>query len=132
MNIKACTSWAPWPLLLFWGWPWPFYRTSFANNLGVSFDGNFTSEKSIHSVVNVSFFQLRCFAIIKNVLSSADFENIIGAFISSRRDYWNSLYFGISQALLLSSPTCSKCSFFILPLSILELILRFYWIFFNH
>lgn len=113
MNIKACTSWVPWPLLFFWGWPWPFYRTSFAKNLGVSFDGNFTSEKPITSVVNDSF-QLRLFAIIKNVLSSADFENIISAFISSRRDFWNRLYFGISQALLLSFPTCSKCSFFIL------------------
>lgn len=56
--------------------------------------------KEINSVVKTNFFQMRALAQIKNVLPSADFEKVIHAFISSRLDYCNSLYFIISQALL--------------------------------
>lgn len=56
--------------------------------------------KEINSVVKTNFFQMRALAKIKNVLSSADFEKVIHAFILFGLDYCNSFYFVISQALL--------------------------------
>lgn len=80
----------------------------------------------------------------ENVLSSANFEKVFHTFISSRLDYCNSLYFGISQILLsclqplqnaavrLLTGACKRRSYF--PCFsffgfqyVLKLILRLYW-----
>lgn len=49
------------------------------------------SEAHVKRVVQSCFLQLR------KLLSHADFEKVFLAFISSRQDYCNSLYTGLSQ-----------------------------------
>ncbi len=55
----------------------------------------------VSSVVKGSFYQLRIIAKFKIILSFEDMETVIHAFISSRLDYCNSLYLGLSKNLLL-------------------------------
>ena len=69
-------------------------------NLGVIFDSAFKFDKQVNAVVKASFFQLRTIAKIKSFLSPKDLEKVIHAFISSRLDYCNSLYTGISHSSL--------------------------------
>lgn len=54
----------------------------------------------INSVVKSYFFQLRAVAKLKRVLSFKVREVVIHAFMSSRLDYCNSLYYSISHASL--------------------------------
>jgi len=49
-------------------------------------------------VVRTSFFQLRLLAKVKPFLNRQDLEKAIHAFISSRLDYCNALYVGLSQS----------------------------------
>ncbi len=69
-----------------------------AKNLGVTFDSDFRFNKQIDTVVKTSLFQLRLLAKVKQFLNRPDLEKAIHAFISSRLDYCNVLYVGISQA----------------------------------
>ena len=69
-------------------------------NLGVIFDPYFKFDKQVNAVVKACFFQLRTIAKLKALLSPADLQRVIHAFISSRLDYCNSLYTGISQSSL--------------------------------
>ncbi|MBN3304552.1 ZP3 protein, partial [Amia calva] len=52
-------------------------------------------------MVKSSFYQLRGIAKLKGFLSFKDMEMVILAFMSSRLDYCNSLYLGLSKKLLL-------------------------------
>ncbi len=56
------------------------------------------SSININSVVKSSFFQLRLLSKAKSFLSFKELERVIHAFASSRLDYCNSLYMGISQS----------------------------------
>ncbi|XP_036068103.1 uncharacterized protein LOC118598825 [Oryzias melastigma] len=69
-------------------------------NLGFKMDSDFKLDSHISSVVKSSFFQLRRLTKVKPFLSQQHFETVIHAFITSRLDYCNSLYFGISQSSL--------------------------------
>ncbi len=69
-----------------------------ARNLGVIFDPALKFDKQINSVVKSAFFQLRMIAKIKSFLSFK--ETVIHAFTSSRLDYCNSLYLGVTQSCL--------------------------------
>uniref|UniRef100_A0A8C1UC21 Reverse transcriptase domain-containing protein n=1 Tax=Cyprinus carpio TaxID=7962 RepID=A0A8C1UC21_CYPCA len=69
-------------------------------NLGVTFDSSLKFDKQVDSVVKASFFQLRLLAKVKPFLNCSDLEKAIHAFISSRLDYCNALYVGISQSSL--------------------------------
>ena len=71
-----------------------------AKNLGVIFDSGFKFDKQINSVVSTSFFHLRSIAKLKSFLLPKDLETLVHAFISSRLDYCNSLYSGITQSAL--------------------------------
>ncbi len=46
------------------------------------------------------FFYLRYIAKLKSILSFSDLEKVVHAFVSSRLDYCNALYLGVSQASL--------------------------------
>ncbi|GAA6090791.1 uncharacterized protein LOC116685831 [Tachysurus ichikawai] len=70
------------------------------SNLGVIFDKSMHFDKQISAVVKVSFYQLRILSKVKSILSRADLEKAIHAFISSRIDYCNALYTGLNQSLL--------------------------------
>ena len=69
-------------------------------NLGVYFDSSLNFNKQISSVVSSSFYQLRTIAKLKPILTFRDLETVIHAFITSRLDYCNSLYCGLTQSTL--------------------------------
>ncbi|XP_055499399.1 uncharacterized protein LOC129701965 [Leucoraja erinacea] len=69
-------------------------------NLGFMMDGDFKLDKQIGAVVKSSFFHLRKLAKVKPILERQHFETVIHAFISSRLDYCNALYSGVSRASL--------------------------------
>ncbi len=60
------------------------------------FDDGLKFDKQINTVV----FQLRLLTKVKPILSRIFFEKVIHAFITSRLDYCNSLYFGIGKTAL--------------------------------
>lgn len=72
----------------------------YVKNLGVIFDSQFIFDRQVNAVVKSCFFQIRIIARLKPLLSPADLQKIIHAFVSSRLDYCNSLYIGISQSSL--------------------------------
>ncbi len=73
---------------------------SYVKHLGVIFDSDLKFDKQINSVVRASFFQLKRLCKLKPFLTFKDLVIIINAFISSRLDYCNALYAGISQSSL--------------------------------
>ena len=76
------------------------YLKDCVTNLGVKFDTDFKFEKQISGVVQKSYYQLRQIAKVKPILLRPDLEKLIHAFITTRLDYCNSLYIGISQTSL--------------------------------
>ncbi len=64
------------------------------------FDEHLKFDRQINSVVKSSFFQLRLLSKAKSFLSYKNLEKVIHAFITSKLDYCNSLYTGISQTAL--------------------------------
>ena len=60
----------------------------------------FLIDKQVNSVLKSAFFQLRILKKVKPFLSFVDFEKVIHAFITTRLDYCNALYFGVSQSCL--------------------------------
>ena len=65
-------------------------------NLGVKVDSDLKFDSQIKSVVKSSFFQLRQLAKIKPILQKRHFETVIHAFVTTRLDYCNALYAGVS------------------------------------
>lgn len=57
-------------------------------------------DRQISTVVKASFFHLRQLAKVKPLLARQHFEKVIPAFITSRVDYCNALYYGVSQSSL--------------------------------
>ena len=80
--------------------PLASYVKPTVSNLGVKMDSNFKMDKQISAVVKSSFFHLRQLAKVKPLLTPQHFETVIHAFITSRLDYCNALYIGVSQASL--------------------------------
>ncbi len=72
------------------------YNTQCARNLGILFDSSLKFDKQILAVVKSCFYQLRLLIKVKPFLSRKNLETAIHAFITSRLDYCNSLYSGIS------------------------------------
>ena len=66
-------------------------------NLGVIFDSELSFDTRVTKVVQSCFAQLRLLTKIRSFLSSADLEKVNHAFISTRLDYCNTLYSGISR-----------------------------------
>ena len=69
-------------------------------NLGVTIDSDFKFDKQVNSVLKSSFYHLRLLSKVKPFLSFNLFKQVMHAFISSRLDYCNALYSGISQKAL--------------------------------
>uniref|UniRef100_A0A3P9BFF7 Reverse transcriptase domain-containing protein n=1 Tax=Maylandia zebra TaxID=106582 RepID=A0A3P9BFF7_9CICH len=76
------------------------YFKSVVTDLGFKLDSDFKLDNQIRAVVKSSFYHLRRLARLKSFLSRQHLETVIHAFISSRLDYCNSLYVGVSQSLL--------------------------------
>ncbi len=54
----------------------------------------------INAVVRSGFFQIRTMTKVKPFLLFYDFERVMHTFVSSRLDYYNSMYVGINQSTL--------------------------------
>ncbi len=68
-----------------------------ARNLGVTFDSDLSFDAQVTKVLQSCFSQLRQLTKLKSILSRSDLEKVIHAFITSRLDYCNALYSGISK-----------------------------------
>lgn len=66
----------------------------------MTFDCGMKFDTQISNVVKISFFQLRLLSKVKPFLTRHDLEKALHAFISSRLDYCNALYIGLSQTSL--------------------------------
>ncbi len=75
-------------------------NNSYVKNLGVFFDSEICFDRQVNSVVKTSFFLLRKLSKLKYILSYKDLEIVLHAFISTRLDYCNTLYLGISESLV--------------------------------
>ena len=69
--------------------------------LGVHFDNTLTLTPHINSITSSCYTYLRKIKSIRSYLSQKDTETLIHAFISSRLDTCNSLFFGLPKQLLL-------------------------------
>ncbi|TKS65252.1 RNA-directed DNA polymerase from mobile element jockey [Collichthys lucidus] len=76
------------------------YRKQTITNLGFKMDSDFKLDRQISAIVKSSFFHLRQLAKVKPFLAQKHFETVIHAFITSRLDYCNALYLGVSQSSL--------------------------------
>uniref|UniRef100_A0A3B1J046 Reverse transcriptase domain-containing protein n=1 Tax=Astyanax mexicanus TaxID=7994 RepID=A0A3B1J046_ASTMX len=72
------------------------YTKPIITNLGVKMDPDLKLDTQIKAVVKSSFFHLRQLAKIKSVVPKTQFETVIHAFVTTRLDYCNSLYTGVS------------------------------------
>ena len=66
-------------------------------NLGVIFDTNMTMESQISSVVRQSFLSLRDMYKVRQSLPRDATETMVHAFVTTRLDYCNSLYYGLPK-----------------------------------
>lgn len=64
----------------------------FLRNLGVFFDQSMHLDKHVKSLTRSCFFHLRNIAKLRSIVSHAELEMSVHAFISSRLDYCNSLF----------------------------------------
>ena len=77
------------------------HHKQIVNNLGVKVDAELKFDSQITAVVKSSFFQLRQLRKIKPIIHRRLFETVIHAFVTSRLDYCNALYFGLVHPPLL-------------------------------
>ena len=68
-----------------------------ARNLGVIFDSTMTLKPHISNIVRVSSFQIRNIGQISKYLNQSAAEQIIHAFVTSRLDNGNALFYGLPQ-----------------------------------
>ncbi|KAI2648261.1 putative RNA-directed DNA polymerase from transposon BS [Labeo rohita] len=74
------------------------FSSSQVRNLGVLIDQHLKFDKHIAAVIGSSFYQLRLLAKVKHFLTPKTLEMAVHAFVTSRLDYCNSLYCGISKS----------------------------------
>ncbi|XP_076854807.1 uncharacterized protein LOC143509873, partial [Brachyhypopomus gauderio] len=70
---------------------------STAKSLGVTIDSDLSFDTHVCNVTKAAFFHLRNIAKLRHLLSLADAEKLVHAFVSSRLDYCNSLLIGCSK-----------------------------------
>ena len=68
------------------------------NDLGVTIDGPLTMRKHVQRICRASYYQLRQLRVVRNSLSTD--VCVVHAFVSSRLDYCNSLFAGVSDELV--------------------------------
>ena len=71
--------------------------SEYAKNLGVIFQSDMSMDKHISSVVKTCFHQLREFRHIRSFIPKSAAIIFANAFIHSRIDYCNSLFYGLSK-----------------------------------
>ena len=71
-----------------------------ARNIGVVFDSTLSMERHVNTVCKTSHFHLKNIRAIRNLLTRAETEKLVHAFVTSRLDLNNSLLYGIPQSIL--------------------------------
>ena len=84
--------------------------SSQAQNLGVIFDSTMTLKPHISNIVCVSSFHIRNISRIRKYLNQSAAEQIIHAFVTSRLDNGNALFYGLPQNSNISSSAHTKHS----------------------
>ena len=74
--------------------------SSSARNLGFIFDSDMSFSDQINSVSKSCHFHIRDIRRVRHLLSLSTAKALANSLVSSKLDYCNSLYFGISQANL--------------------------------
>ncbi len=69
-------------------------------NLGVIIDSNLNFQKHISSISKTAFYHLRNISKVRSFISLSDAEKLVHAFISSRLDYCNALFAGVTKQAL--------------------------------
>ena len=69
-------------------------------NLGVLIDSQLTMADHIAAVCQSGFFQLRQLKLIRQLMTPVAVKTLVHAFISSRLDYCNQLFVGVTGRLL--------------------------------
>ena len=73
------------------------HPSSSCRNLGVFFDNELNMRQHINAVCRQCYFQLRQIRVIKRSLPIDVLKTLLHAFVSSRLDYCNSLFFGLPK-----------------------------------
>jgi hypothetical protein len=73
------------------------YPSSEARNLGFIFDSKFSFNPQISHIRRTAFFQLRRLQCCKAFIPPNRLSTLIHAFVTSRLDFCNSLYYGLSR-----------------------------------
>ena len=81
-----------------------------ARNLGMIFDKELNMKCHIFDVSKVAHYHLRNIAKLKHHLPKETLEVLVHAFISSRIDYGNSLFYGIPNSLLHKLQIVQNCA----------------------
>ena len=71
-----------------------------ARNIGVVFDSNLCLDKQINAVCKSAFLQIRNISRIRKYLSYENTKVLVHAFVTSKVDHCNSLYYGLPKYLL--------------------------------
>ena len=79
-------------------------------NLGVKLDPQLNLETHIKQLCKTSFFHLRNISKLRSTLTLPDAEKLVHAFISSRLDYCNALFFGIPSKSLQRLQYIQNCA----------------------
>ena len=69
-------------------------------NLGVTLDADQNFQKHISNITKSAFYHLRHISKVCGLLSLQDSEKLVHSFISSRLDYCNALYAGLTKQML--------------------------------
>ena len=71
-----------------------------ARNLGVGFDQYFDFSEHVKMTCKIAFFRICAIAKIRRYLSHDTAKTIVHAYITSRLDYCNALYYGLPKYLI--------------------------------
>ncbi len=83
-------------------------RDSLKGNLGIILDSSLNLDAYISKLSKAAFFQLWRIAKLRSFMSPKDAESLVHAFITSRLDYCNALFFWITSTLHLPIAIYSK------------------------
>uniref|UniRef100_A0AAZ1XBQ8 Reverse transcriptase domain-containing protein n=1 Tax=Oreochromis aureus TaxID=47969 RepID=A0AAZ1XBQ8_OREAU len=86
------------------------FSCDYVSNLGVLLDSSLKLDKQVSAVVRSSFHQLRLISKARHYVPHEDLEKLIHAFVTSRLDYCNSLYYGLPSSLLLRLQTVQNAA----------------------
>ena len=77
-----------------------------ARSLGVVIDGQLTMDKHAKNVVKNCFYQLRQLRSVKRSLTLEARRSLMAAFIASRVDYCNAIFYGVAKSTIRRLQSC--------------------------